>query len=117
MRRVPSSLGSTLLALEMEDHYLRIHTARGSDLILCRFADALTELDAGTGLRVHRSWWVARTAVEAIHRREDGKLILHLSNGLTVPVSRSYDKALRKAGWLTMPVRSTASKATPEIQG
>jgi len=41
LRRVPPSLGSNLLALEMEDHYLRIHTDRGSDLILCRFADAL----------------------------------------------------------------------------
>ncbi|MBV9835494.1 MAG: hypothetical protein JO055_13855, partial [Alphaproteobacteria bacterium] len=35
-RRIPPALGRDLLALEMEDHYLRIHTAIGSDLILLR---------------------------------------------------------------------------------
>jgi len=28
--------------------------------------------------------------------------MLQLSNGLTVPVSRSYDKTLREAGWLAV---------------
>ena len=34
-----AALGRDLLALEMEDHYLRIHTALGSDLILLRLRD------------------------------------------------------------------------------
>lgn len=100
-RRIPAHLGPNLLALEMEDHYLRVHTDRGSDLILCRFGDALAELAATDGLQVHRSWWVARTAVSGSQRRESGKLILTLRNGLQVPVSRSYTAAIRNAGWLS----------------
>lgn len=103
LRRLPPQLGRELLALEMEDHYLRIHTARGSALILYRLRDALQELHAAgapyAGQQVHRSWWVARNAVAAA-RREGGRPVLQLTNGLQVPVSRSFREALRQAGWL-----------------
>ena len=86
-----------LLALEMEDHYLRIHTAVGSDLILMRLRDALTELSSERGLQVHRSWWVAKNAVASIER--DGqKLVLTLRNGLKVPVSKTYRDQVKDAG-------------------
>ncbi len=100
LRRVPARLGQSLLALEMEDHYLRIHTAVGSDLVLCRFGDALAELGACNGLQVHRSFWVARAAI-AGHQRRNGRVTLTLTNGLEVPVSRTYLPAVREAGWLT----------------
>ncbi|HYE51517.1 MAG TPA: LytTR family DNA-binding domain-containing protein [Azospirillaceae bacterium] len=98
-RRIPAHLGTELLALEMEDHYLRIHTAAGSDLVLCRLSDALAELEGADGLQVHRSFWVARAAV-ASAARDGGRLLLRLSNGLEVPVSRTHQPALRAAGWL-----------------
>ena len=37
----------TKLALEAEDHYVRVHTLHGSALILMRLADAVTVLDFG----------------------------------------------------------------------
>ena len=43
--QLPPELGSAIIALEMEDHYLRVHTRLGSDLILLRMRDALAELD------------------------------------------------------------------------
>lgn len=100
LRRVPPRLGQCLLALEMEDHYLRIHTALGSDLVLCRFGDALAELEGCDGLQVHRSFWVARVAIAGHHRR-NGRVVLILTNGLEVPVSRTHLPAVREAGWLT----------------
>lgn len=100
LRRVPARLGQCLLALEMEDHYLRIHTALGSDLVLCRLGDALAELEGCDGLQVHRSFWVARAAI-AGHQRRNGRVTLTLTNGLEVPVSRTYLPAVREAGWLT----------------
>jgi hypothetical protein len=100
LRRVPARLGQCLLALEMEDHYLRIHTALGSDLVLCRLGDALAELEGCDGLQVHRSFWVARRAI-AGHQRRNGRVTLTLTNGLEVPVSRTYLPAVRDAGWLT----------------
>jgi DNA-binding LytR/AlgR family response regulator len=97
-RRIPPALGRDLLALEMEDHYLRIHTAIGSDLILLRLRDAIAELGEAAGLQVHRSWWVAHGAVQAANR--DGqRLVLILRNGLEVPVSKTRREAVKAAGW------------------
>jgi DNA-binding LytR/AlgR family response regulator len=97
-RRIPPALGHDLLALEMEDHYLRIHTAIGSDLILLRLRDAIAELGEGAGLQVHRSWWVAHGAVQGANR--DGpRLTLVLRNGLDVPVSKTWRDAVKAAGW------------------
>lgn len=102
LRRVPARLGHELLCLRMEDHYLRVFTALGDDLILMRLRDAEAELAGEDGLRVHRSWWVARRAVRRV-RRDGERLLLELSNGLEVPVSRSYAAAVRAAGWDAAP--------------
>ncbi len=96
--RLPPRLGRELLCLKMEDHYVRAHTTRGSDLILTPLKDAVAEL-GDEGLQVHRSWWVARRAVsEPVARGRN--LYLRLSNGLEVPVSRASVARLRAAGWL-----------------
>jgi hypothetical protein len=96
--RLPPRLGRELICLRMEDHYVRAHTARGSDLILIPLKDAIAELGATDGLQVHRSWWVARNAV--VEPVVTGRnLKLRLSNGLEVPVSRASVSKLRAAGW------------------
>lgn len=87
-----------LVAIEAEDHYLRIHTDAGSDLVLMRMVDACALLPEAAGARVHRSWWAARGAVEGLARRE-GKAQLTLQTGLTVPVSRAMQASLRDQGW------------------
>ena len=97
--RLPPRLGRDLLCLQMEDHYVRAHTATGSDLILTPLKDAIAELGGADGLQVHRSWWVARAAVAA-PVASGRNLSLRLSNGLEVPVSRASVAKLRAAGWL-----------------
>lgn len=87
-----------LWAVEADDHYLRLHTASGSRLVLMRFADAVAQLAAADGAQTHRSWWVARRAVVSA-TRGNGRAVLTLKNGLTVPVSRTHAAALRRAGW------------------
>ncbi len=99
LARLPARLGRDLLALEMEDHYVRAHTAAGSDLILMRLRDAIAELDGLDGMQVHRSHWVAAAAVAGVERKPDGKLVLVLRDGRRVPVSRRYAAAVREAGW------------------
>ncbi len=97
--RLPGRLkGAELLAIEAEDHYLRLHTSRGSDLILLRLADAMAELEGIEGAQTHRSWWVAREAVQGA-RRAEGRATLLLKGGVEAPVSRTYAKALRDAAW------------------
>lgn len=91
--------GARLLAVEAEDHYLRLHTDAGSDLVLMRLRDAVAALATVPGLQVHRSFWVARSAVTRIERRGQTALLV-LGDGLTVPVGRTYMAGLRAAGWL-----------------
>lgn len=98
MRKVPAALGRTLIALEAEDHYLRVHTEAGSALVLMRLSDAIAELGGLDGLQVHRGWWVATGGVTGVQSNA-GKLSLLLRNGLVVPVSRSYTQAVRSRGW------------------
>lgn len=102
-RRIPPHLGQELLALTAEDHYLRVITSIGSDLILMRLSDALAELGDEAGLQVHRSWWVAHGAVRAVER-DQGRIVLRLCSGITVPVSRTYAPAVRDA-WPARQVR------------
>ncbi len=97
--RLPPRLGTRLIALEMEDHYVRAHTALGSDLVLLRLRDAVIELEGMEGMQVHRSWWVARDAIEDA-RRDGRNLRLVLTGGLEAPVSRANVAALKEAGWV-----------------
>lgn len=97
--RLPPKLrGAELYAVEAEDHYLRLHTSRGQDLILMRLSDAVAELEGIEGAQTHRSWWVAKEAVSTA-KRGDGRAVLTLKTGQEAPVSRAYAKALREAGW------------------
>lgn len=97
--RLPPHLGHELIALEMEDHYVRAHTPVGSTLILMRMRDAVAELAGLDGEQVHRSWWVARHAVE--QAASDGRNVrLRLKGGLEAPVARNRVPALRAMGWL-----------------
>ncbi|MBI1404506.1 MAG: hypothetical protein GC145_00100 [Caulobacter sp.] len=97
--RLPPKLrGAELFAVSAEDHYLRLHTSKGQDLILMRLSDAVSELEGIEGARTHRSWWVARAAVTGA-RRGDGRATLSLKGGQEAPVSRAYAAALRSAGW------------------
>jgi hypothetical protein len=99
IERLPIGLkGGEIWAVEAEDHYLRIHTSRGSDLILMRLADAVAELEGIEGAQTHRSWWVARAAVKEV-KRSDGRATLILPSDAEAPVSRTYARALREAGW------------------
>lgn len=97
--RLPPHLRSAkIMALEAEDHYVRVHTERGFDLLLLRLTDAMAELDGLPGARTHRSWWVARDAVTSASKG-DGRGELVLANGVAAPVSRSALSALQREGW------------------
>jgi hypothetical protein len=87
-----------LIAVEADDHYLRVHTDAGAELVTLRFAAALEELSGAHGFRTHRSWWVAAEAVEGARWRRGGGE-LRLAGGLVAPVSRTYAQAVKAAGW------------------
>lgn len=96
---LPAHLMDAALCLQMEDHYVRVHTIGHSYLHLAPLRDVADELGLERGLQVHRSWWVARQALRGWE--EDGRSVaLTLTNGLRVPVSRHRVAQLRALGWL-----------------
>jgi DNA-binding LytR/AlgR family response regulator len=102
----PNSFGllgaapATVLCLQMEDHYVRVHTSTSSRLVLMTLSQAMAIVEKADGLQVHRSWWIARKAVvrTVAHGRN---LRLELVNGAMAPVSRSAVAAVRAAGWIS----------------
>jgi hypothetical protein len=97
---LPDHVLAAALCLQMEDHHIRVHTVGGSSLHHGVLRDVVGGIDPGRGLQVHRSWWVARTAVCGWHR-EDRSVVLSLANGLRVPVARHRLALLRSQGWLS----------------
>ena len=87
--RLPLDIRGRILCLEMEDHYVRVHTDRGAALVLMRLSDAINEAQPVKGRQVHRSWWVSDEAVEEFERVGRTGMV-HLRNGSRAPVSQRY---------------------------
>ena len=100
LNRLPENLQSSeLYALSAEDHYVRVYTSQGNKLVLMRLSDAIAEAGSFAGMQTHRSWWVAKAAIDQINPKGRTAEII-LKNEIAVPVSRNALKTLREAGWL-----------------
>ena len=86
-------------ALKGEDHYVRVIGDGREEMVLMRMRDAIERLGDAEGLRVHRSWWVAKAAVDKV-RRDGRTAVILLTSGHEAPVARDMMPALRAAGWL-----------------
>ena len=93
--RLPAHLGRNLILLQAQDHYVRAETDRGETLIRSRLQEAANDL-GDFGVRIHRSWWVARSAIQA-YRYRNGTPVVVLQNGLELPVGRTYRRTVRGA--------------------
>ena len=88
--RLPAAIGHDIIALTGQGHYTQVFTRGGSSLVLMRFADAIAAAEVATsGSRVHRSHWVAHNAICGTEGNGEA-MVLCLSNGLKLPISRSY---------------------------
>lgn len=95
-QRLPKSLGTDVISLQAQDHYIDVKTTLGNELILIRLSDAIKELGEDTGIQVHRSWWVMTEHVVE-QKRIENKPHLVLSDGSLVPVSRTYSANVKAA--------------------
>ena len=91
-RRLPAALGRDVVYLKMNDHYVEVFTTAGHGVVLMRLGDAVAELE-GLGIRVHRSYWVARDHAERLVRRGQRSYI-RVTGGRHIPVSRTYRPAI-----------------------
>lgn len=83
-----------LISVSADEHFLRIVTASRTRFLRGRIADVEAQLPPEIGLRVHRSHWVAATAVAGLERAEGG-LRLVLGGGARVPVARGRQQQVR----------------------
>ncbi|MEP5730594.1 MAG: LytTR family DNA-binding domain-containing protein [Sulfitobacter sp.] len=97
LQRLPLAKRASLIRIEAQDHYLKVVTKKGAELILMRLSEAVSELEAVPGVLVHRSHWVAFDGVQA-HQRVNNRDMLLMSDGTEVPVSRGQRAAAREAG-------------------
>jgi hypothetical protein len=89
MLKLPKELRGELLCLEMDDHYIKVHTDKGRHMLLMRMKDAISELEGLKGLQAHRSWWISEGAIMG-SVKEGRNTFLNLKSDITVPVSRTY---------------------------
>jgi two-component system, LytTR family, response regulator len=73
--------------IEAEDYYVLVHSKQGRHLVRASLASLERRLDPGRFLRVHRTAIVNVEEVRSFH--DAGQLVLTLSTGATVVVSRS----------------------------
>jgi hypothetical protein len=85
---LPPNIGSDLVYLKSELHYLRVVTRKGNALILYNLKDAVGELSKELGMQPHRSYWVSNRHIRRFKRKgRQGELIM--SDGTSIPVSRT----------------------------
>lgn len=105
--RLPPTLGTALISLTSQDHYVEVTTAKGRELIHMRLSDAIEELADYPGRQIHRSHWISAHAFTGT-TRENGRLMAHLADGRALPVSRSFAPDVRRM----QPVRPLPDTAT-----
>lgn len=99
-KRLPAHLGTNLISLSSQDHYVEVTTDLGRELLHMRLGDALEELSGYPGQQIHRSHWIAARAFLGT-TRENNRLAVQLSDGRTLPVSRSFASDVRAMTPLT----------------
>ena len=88
LRRLPPEIGDELVSLSAQDHYVEVVTGAGKELVLINFTQALQELDGYPGMQIHRSHWVATSAIAAVEG-SGRKQTVRTTDGRSLPISRA----------------------------
>jgi len=75
--------------------YSEVVTGAGPHLVRMSLAEFEARLDPARFIRVHRSTIVHLAHIERIEPAGGGRMLAHMSDGQSVPVSRSGVRALR----------------------
>lgn len=98
LARLDVAQGIRLVKVSSDNHHVRILTSDGTEhRLLMRLRDAVVEIDFEIGCCVHRSHWVARNEIERV-TFIDGKEVVVMRGGQTVPVGPKYRPRLIEAG-------------------
>lgn len=100
------ALSGDVVSAHVSGHYVDVVTTTGSSVLLMRLADAMAGL-GDRGMQTHRSHWVAYRHMGRLVRR-DHRMLLRLSDGREVPVSRPYIRSVRDR------INNSSAHASPD---
>ena len=86
-------LDGRIYSMEAQEHYILVTTTVESRMILHRFSDAVKRTPLTQGMQVHRSHWVAHSAVKEVVI-EGQSMKLKLVDDRMIPVSRTFRAAV-----------------------
>lgn len=78
-----------------QGNYVNVHTSTQSHFETSTMHNVVAQIPSDLGLQVHRSHWVAYSAIQEISKNERG-LTVRLKSGAEVPVSRNNAKKIRQ---------------------
>ena len=88
LAKFSDEIGTNIIYLMSELHYIRVVTLKGQMLILHNLKDAISELPVDLiGIQTHRSFWVNIKYVDSTMEKKLQNFLM-LSNGNSIPVSR-----------------------------
>ena len=89
---LPAAIGTELVAISADLHYLHVYTRAGKAMVLGSLASVAESLD-DRGMLVHRSHWIAVDQVVRL-RKTPRQWYLELHGDLSVPISRRKRKVV-----------------------
>jgi hypothetical protein len=95
LARLPPAIGSDVVLVTADLHYLQVETTRGRATLLGSLAQVDADL-GDAGLRIHRSHWVALRHVRRIWKSASGWQC-EMRNGQRLPISRRRVAATQAA--------------------
>lgn len=96
LQKLPHRIGTDLVALSAELHYLRVYTSQGNALILMPLGKAIKAVESIRGVAIHRSHWIATDYLAEVRTQGD-RVLCRMTTGLVLPVSRTGRSLLRIA--------------------
>ena len=91
---ISHQIRESLLRIQAQEHYTKVTTCLGSELVLYQFGQALVDLEDQPGFQVHRSFWVASENVLG-WIKDNSSIKLKLKFGEDVPVSRRFEEKVK----------------------
>ena len=92
---LPVEKRGVLISMMAQDHYVEITTEKGTHLHRMPMKAAIEMVKGEDGLQVHRSHWVAASALHALEE-SPSRIFATLRDGRKIPVSKSKVAEVRK---------------------
>jgi len=93
---LPAHKRGELISLSSQDHYVEVVTTNGTHLVRLSMKEAMALTCPESGMKVHRSHWVAFAAMRACKKTAERHTVA-LTNGNRIPVSKANSETVERS--------------------